>query len=133
MLPRIGDGWGRRVFLSAESAAQAWESFALIALTSAGVCDRTLRPNCGRGAVPCPADCSASILPGLLTARLAGEMPSLREGDRYFWGCACERSKLLSCRFFPFLNPLLLNLVRLTGSVENACPASSRSGAYEHS
>ena len=55
MLPRTGDRLGRRVLLCAESAAQAWESFALIALTSAGVCDRTLRPNLGRGAVPCPA------------------------------------------------------------------------------
>ena len=66
MPPRTGDRLGWRVFLCTESAAQAWESFALIALTSAGVCDRTLRPNWGRGAVPCPADCSASILPGLL-------------------------------------------------------------------
>ena len=66
MLPRLGDGLGQGVVLLAESAAQAWESFALIALTSAGVCDRTLRPELGRGAVPCPTDCSASILPGLL-------------------------------------------------------------------
>jgi hypothetical protein len=40
------------------------------------------------------------------TARLAGEMPPLREGDRYFWGCACERSKTA---FLPFF--LILNLV----------------------
>ena len=70
MLPRLGDGLGQGVVLLAESAAQAWESFALIALTSAGVCDRTLRPELGRGAVPCPAtsqlqscpafDCSTS-------------------------------------------------------------------------
>jgi len=53
--PEPGDRRGQRVVLYAESAAQAWESFALIALTSAGVCDRTLRPNLGRGAVPCPA------------------------------------------------------------------------------
>jgi len=34
-------------------------------------------------------------------------MPPLREGDRYFWGCACERSKLL---FLPFFL-IFLNLV----------------------
>jgi len=33
-------------------------------------------------------------------------MPPLREGDRYFWGCACERSKTA---FLPFF--LILNLV----------------------
>ena len=51
--------------LPAEFAAQAWESFALIALTSAGVCDRTLRPEIGSGGRSLP-DCSASILPGRL-------------------------------------------------------------------
>jgi len=66
MLPQMGDRLSQSALRFAESAAQAWESFALIALTSAGVCDRTLRPIFGRGAVPCPADCSASILPGLL-------------------------------------------------------------------
>jgi hypothetical protein len=45
-------------------------------------------------------------------ARLTGEMPPLREGDRYFWGCACERSKTAFLPFFLFLNPLLLNFVR---------------------
>ena len=59
-------------------------------------------PKLGRGAVPCPADFLTSILPGLLLFRLAGEMPPLREGDRYFWGCAFRRSGLLSCRFFLF-------------------------------
>jgi len=34
-------------------------------------------------------------------------MPPLREGDRYFWGYACERSKLL---FLPFFL-IFLNLV----------------------
>jgi len=37
MLPHIGDGAGWNVLLPAGSVAQALESFALIALTSAGV------------------------------------------------------------------------------------------------
>jgi len=78
MLPRIGDGWGYRGLLLAESVAQAWESFALIALTSAGVCDRTLRPIFGRGAVPCPANYSARILPGLWLRRF-----------QYVWPVKC--------------------------------------------
>ena len=67
MRPEHGDRLGRRALLSrpAESAAQAWESFALISLILAGVCDRTLRPEIGSGGRSLPG-CSASILPGLL-------------------------------------------------------------------
>ncbi len=35
--PRIGDGWGPGVSSVAESVAQAWESFALIALRLPGL------------------------------------------------------------------------------------------------
>jgi hypothetical protein len=57
------------------------------------------------GPFPCQQLC-ASILPGLLL-RLAGEMPPLREGDRYFWGAPGlpESAAILlftACnRFFP--------------------------------
>jgi len=39
----------------------------------------------------------ASILPGLRTAQLAGKMPPLREGDRYFWGL-CLSTATAPCR-----------------------------------
>jgi hypothetical protein len=52
-----------------------------------------------------PASGVSSILPAL-TAWLAGEMPSLREGDRYFWaaplGAAtayCHSSQFKSAQF----------------------------------
>jgi hypothetical protein len=41
----------------------------------------------------------ASILPGLRTARLAGEMPPLREGDRYFLGLRLPAQQLLPAVF----------------------------------
>jgi hypothetical protein len=39
--PRIGDGWGYGVFSEAGLVAQAWKSFALIALRLPKVCDRS--------------------------------------------------------------------------------------------
>jgi len=69
-MPRTGDDLDRGVVLPAEFVAQAWESFALNRYL-AGVCDRTLRPNFGRGAVPCPAAFSFKSCPAflLLTGR----------------------------------------------------------------
>jgi hypothetical protein len=56
-------------------------------LFSCRVCDRTLRPFPVGGPFPCQQPYSFNpARPS--TAQLAGEMPSLREGDRYFWGCA---------------------------------------------
>ena len=103
MPPRTGDRLGWRVFLCTESAAQAWESFALIALTSAGVCDRTLRPCFGRGAVPCPADFSVSILPGLRLLDQPVKCPLNARAIDMFWGCASKRSKLLPA-VLPFVS-----------------------------
>src|SRR5271168_699613 len=55
------------------------------------VCDRTLRPFPVGGPFPCQQTYSFNpARPS--TARLAGEMPPLREGDRYFLGCASWRS-----------------------------------------
>ena len=106
MLPRMGDRRGRRVLVSlpAGSAAQAWESFALISLSLLpGFVTALSDPKVGG---PFPARLLNFNPARPSTARLAGEMPPLREGDRYFWGCACERSKTA---FLPFF--LILNLV----------------------
>src|ERR1700691_3500585 len=55
------------------------------------VCDRTLRPFPVGGPFPCQRRYSFNpARPS--TARLAGKMPPLREGDRYFLGCAYWRS-----------------------------------------
>lgn len=40
---RSGHGWGFGVFSATQSVAQAWKSFALIALALSQVCDRSLR------------------------------------------------------------------------------------------
>lgn len=64
MLPRTGDGAGQRVLLPAGSVAQALESFALIALTSAGVVTALSDP-LGSGGRSLPGNFSASIPPGL--------------------------------------------------------------------
>jgi hypothetical protein len=93
MLPQTGDGVGKSTLLLTESVAQALESFALIAEFRRG-CDRTLRPFWVGG--PFPARLTTSFNPARpSTARLAGKMPSLREGDRYFWGCASQAQQLL--------------------------------------
>src|SRR5579863_3435234 len=58
MLPRRGDGLGWRVRVSSSCRVRCTSLgifCTYLALTSAGVCDRTLRPEMGRGAVPCPA------------------------------------------------------------------------------
>ena len=39
--PRTGNGWGCGVFSDARLVAQAWKSFALIALRLPKVCDRS--------------------------------------------------------------------------------------------
>src|ERR1700722_13229598 len=64
-------------------------------LFSCGVCDRTLRPFSVGGPFPCQQPYSFNpARPS--TAQLAGEMPSLREGDRYFWGCASGAATALT-------------------------------------
>jgi len=86
MLPRMGDRRGRRVLVSlpAGSAAQAWESFALISLSLLpGFVTALSDPKVGG---PFPARLLNFNPARPSTARLAGEMPPLREGDRYFLG-----------------------------------------------
>ena len=63
--PRIGDGWGYGVFSEAGLVAQAWKSFALIALRLPKVCDRSHKNLSGLwgGRYP-PGSALASILPG---------------------------------------------------------------------
>jgi hypothetical protein len=58
MLPRMGTDWAGEFVcpLRIESAAQAWESFALISLSLLpGFVTALSDPKLGRGAVPCPA------------------------------------------------------------------------------
>jgi len=87
MLPRVGDGLGRRVLLLAGSVAQAWESFALIALTSAGVVT-ALSDRLVLGPFPARLLSKLQSCPAFhctfLECNPAGEIPPLREGDRYF-------------------------------------------------
>src|SRR5712675_2007042 len=62
------------------------------------VCDRTLRPFPVGGPFPCLQ--TYSFNPARLsTARLAGKMPSLREGDRYFLGLRLPAQQLLTAIF----------------------------------
>jgi hypothetical protein len=97
MLPYRGDGRGQRDLLVslAESAAQAWESFARIALTSAGVCDRTLRPYFGRGAVPCPANSQLQSCPALRLLDWPVKCPLYARAIDIF-GAALEAQQLLT-------------------------------------
>src|SRR5205807_7819588 len=76
-----GDGCGSGVPSRAESVAQAWESFALIALCCRGLCPHS-QTVFGRGAVSLPGSFLASILPGLRLLDWPVKLPSLREGDR---------------------------------------------------
>src|SRR6516165_10779597 len=62
-----------------ESSAEAWESFALIAMYACAGFVAALS-SMGRGPFPARQRLAA-ILPGLQIV-LAGELPSLREGDR---------------------------------------------------
>ena len=85
--PRIGDGWGLGGYSLTESAAQAWVSSALFAFWLPGFV--TALSDRFRSGGRFPAQqlyCFNPARPS--TARLADEMPPLREGDRYFWGCA---------------------------------------------
>ena len=78
----VTPGRGRRTLENHSPSrvrCKKWEIFCTIALKFAGVVT-ALSDHFGRGAVPSPA--YAQSCPAL-TARLAGEMPSSREGDRY--------------------------------------------------
>ena len=91
----MGDGWGPGGCSLTESAAQAWVSFALFAFRLP-VCDRTLRPFPVGGPFPCQQRYSFNpARPS--TARLAGEMPPLREGDRYFLAAPAGTATTLPC------------------------------------
>src|SRR5580700_10388814 len=58
--------------------------FCTVSLCVCRVCDRTLRPFPVGGPFPCQQTFSFNpARPS--TASLAGKMPPLREGDRYFW------------------------------------------------
>jgi hypothetical protein len=60
------------------------------------------------------------------TAQLAGEMPPLREGDRYFWGYAIGAATALTT----FLVPEETEIKTLN---QLAQPANLQSGAFERS
>src|SRR5258708_4355870 len=65
-------------------------------LFSCRVCDRTLRPFPVGGPFPCQQRYSFNpARPS--NAQLADEMPPLREGDRYFLGCAASAATALCC------------------------------------
>jgi len=87
------DGLGWRVALLAESDAQAWESFARIASAETGVVTALSDLSLGRGAVPCPVQFSASILPGL-DCSTAGVCPLFARALDIF-GLRFRRSRLL--------------------------------------
>jgi len=63
------------------------------------VCDRTLRPFPVGGPFPCQQRYSFNPARSS-TARLAGEIPSLREGDRYFGLRQPAQQLLLLCSQF---------------------------------
>jgi hypothetical protein len=72
--------------------------FCTVSLCVCRVCDRTLRPFPVGGPFPCQQTYSFNpARPS--TASLAGKMPPLREGDRYFWGCALLAQLLLPAIF----------------------------------
>ncbi len=96
----MGDGWGLGDFSPPESAAQAWESFALFRFYLPGFVTALSDRFRSGGRFPAQHCCNPAR-PS--TARLAGEMPPLREGDRYFWGCA-EAQQLFLCRLPSFSN-----------------------------
>jgi hypothetical protein len=95
-MPRTGDGWGSGFFSRTESVAQAWRSFARIALRLPGFVTalpyENQQTDFRRGAVSVPSKFLALILPGLEVLDWPVKMPSSREGDRYFSGCAHKRS-----------------------------------------
>jgi len=68
------------------------------------LCDRTLRPFPVGGPFPCQQHC-ASILPGLPTVRLAGEIAPFTRGRSIFLGCARGRRNhfLLPCNLVPHI------------------------------
>jgi len=82
----------------AESIAQAWESSALIALSS-GVVTALSDRNRSGGRFPARG-LLASILPGFRLLD-AGEMPSSREGDRYFEAAPPSAAKTAFPPFLP--------------------------------
>jgi len=93
MLPRVGDGAGERTLLPTGSVAQALESSALIALTSAGVVTALSDP-LGSGGRSLPGKLLSFNPARPSTARLTGEMPPSREGDRYVFGLRPQAQQL---------------------------------------
>ena len=109
---------GLKSFLRGPLRCTSLGIFCTCSLYVCRVCDRTLRPFPVGGPFPCQQlYCFNPARPS--TARLAGEMPSLREGDRCFWGCASKRSKQLPAVFL-FLNPCIWLPNRLTRLVHEA-------------
>src|SRR5579863_5443292 len=99
---RLAPNWGRLGtgrFLPVRIRCTSLGIFCTVRFLSAGICDRTLRPFPVGGPFPCPAALFAFQSCPAFDCSLAGEMPPLREGDRYFWGCANRRSKLLPAVF----------------------------------
>src|SRR5580698_8815508 len=92
--------------------------FCTVSLCVFRVCDRTLRPFPVGGPFPCQQTYSFNpARPS--TASLAGKMPPLREGDRYFLGCAYWHSYCSPpssyVRESRSRNPYLLNPVGSAG------------------
>src|SRR5271169_5924512 len=104
MLAPYGGRLGPGRFLPNRIRCTSLGIFCTVSLYVCQVCDRTLRPFPVGGPFPCQQTYSFNpARPS--TAQLAGEMPPLREGDRYFWGCASKRSGLLPA-VFPVPEPV---------------------------
>ena len=113
---RTGDGWGFGVVSEAGLVAQAWKSFALIALRLPKVCDRSHRTFSGSWGGRYPPDSAlASILPGRFTAVLAGECPLYaRAIVIFFWprmASAANSPCLLP--LFQFTNRRILTFITM--------------------
>jgi hypothetical protein len=101
--PRIGDGLGYGVFSEAGLVAQAWKSFALIALRLPKVCDRSHKNLHRSLGGPLPAWQRLSFNPARpFTAVLAGECPLYARAIVILFLAALGKRGN-----FPYLLPLL--------------------------
>ena len=131
ILTRKGRALGSREYLVAESAAKTWKSFARIALRSAGVVTALsdLNWSGGRSLPGCSFNPDR---PSLVPFRVqsADNLPSFREGARYFFGLRPRLNRRRRSNYFPavfpvpqilLLEPVLTNrLTQSIGSVHKA-------------
>jgi len=108
MLAPYGGRLGPGRFLPNRIRCTSLGIFCTVSLYVCQVCDRTLRPFPVGGPFPCQQTYSFNpARPS--TARLAGEMPPLREGDRYFWAAPTGTAMfpaVFLCSGIWFKNPL---------------------------